>query len=217
MCIRDSLYTTPLLNITLLPCPPGFTLLGDPPGCDCYPVLTNNAVNCQMISGKGYLSWNGPLWLNIEFNTTFFTAYKIYLAQYCPFDYCKASEISVNLQADADAQCSFNHAGRLCGGCKENYSLAIGSSHCIHCPNNNNLALLIFFAAAGFLLVFFISALNLTVTQGMINGLIFYANIVWTYQSILLPQQVESKPVLCLLYTSPSPRDATLSRMPSSA
>ena len=22
------------------------------------------------------------------------------------------------------------------------YSLAIGSSHCIHCPNNNNLALL---------------------------------------------------------------------------
>ena len=28
----------------------------------------------------------------------------------------------------------------------------------------------------------FISALNLTVTQGMINGLIFYANIVWTYQ-----------------------------------
>ena len=32
------LNTPPLLNITLLPCPPGFILLGDPPGCDCYPI-----------------------------------------------------------------------------------------------------------------------------------------------------------------------------------
>ena len=84
-----------------------------------------------------------------------------------------------DLQDDPDSQCAFHRAGRLCGGCKKNYSLAIASSHCIHCPNNNNLSLLIFFAAAGILLVLFISALNLTVTQGLINGFIFYANIVW--------------------------------------
>ena len=54
------------------------------------------------------------------------------------------------------------------------------------------MTLLLFFAAAGFLLVLFISILNLTVTQGMINGLIFYANIVWTYQSILFPNQIPS-------------------------
>ena len=30
-----------------------------------------------------------------------------------------------------------------------------------------------------------IVGLNLTVTQGMINGLIFYANIIWAYQNIL--------------------------------
>jgi hypothetical protein len=35
--------------------------------------------------------------------------------------------------------------------------------------------------------VFFISILNLTVTQGTLNGLIFYANIAWTSQNILLP------------------------------
>ena len=55
--------------------------------------------------------------------------------------------------------------------------------------------LLIWFAAAGFLLVFFIAAFNLTVTQGITNGLIFYANIVglqsgplyhqWTCPSML--------------------------------
>ena len=33
----------------------------------------------------------------------------------------------------------------------------------------------------------------------MINGLIFYVNTVWTYQSILFPQQVESNPILAFL------------------
>ena len=33
----------------------------------------------------------------------------------------------------------------------------------------------------------FILLLNLTVTQGLINGLIFYANILWTYKDILFP------------------------------
>ena len=90
------------------------------------------------------------------------------------------------------AQCDFNKAGRMCGGCKDNYSLAIGSSHCIHCPNNNNLALLIFFAAAGFLLVLFIGAMNLTVTVGMFNGVIFYSNMIWIYKEILFPEESSS-------------------------
>ena len=98
-------------------------------------------------------------------------------------------------QTDDDHACDFNKAGRLCGGCKENYSLAIGSSHCIHCPNNNNLALLIFFAAAGFLLVFFIGVLNLTVSVGMFNGVIFYANMIWIYKDILFPNRGSSNGV----------------------
>ena len=39
----------------------------------------------------------------------------------------------------------------------------------------------------------FISAFNLTVTEGKINGLIFYANVVWTYKSILFPNQIPSE------------------------
>ena len=192
---RDALYTPPLLNITLLPCPPGFSLLGDPPGCDCPPVLTNNNVKCLFINKSGYHIWNGSLWLNVDQNIT------ITIAKYCPFDYCVTSRQSVNLGEHPDTQCSINRAGRLCGDCQENYSLAIGSSHCIHCPNNNNLALIIFFAAAGFLLVFFISAFNLTVTQGMINELIFYANIVWAYRSILFPQNADSNLFFTVLQT----------------
>ena len=93
------------------------------------------------------------------------------------------------------AQCDFNKAGRMCGGCKDNYSLAIGSSHCIHCPDNNNLALLIFFAAAGLLLVIFVGALNLTVTVGMFNGVIFYSNMIWIYKDVLFPDKGSSSGV----------------------
>jgi hypothetical protein len=117
---------------------------------------------------------------------------KIRLSKHCPFDYCKDTKNVINKQL-IDDQCDLERTGRLCGTCKENYSLAIGSSHCIHCSNNYNLALVVFFAAAGFLIVLFISALNLTVTEGKINGLIFYANVVWTYKSILLPNQIPSE------------------------
>ena len=97
---------------------------------------------------------------------------------HCPFSYCKPCEKDINLHSPDD-QCAFNRAGVLCGGCAKNYSLAIGFSNC---PNNNNLALLIFFVVAGILLVLIVVALNLTVTQGIINGLIFYVNIIWAYQ-----------------------------------
>jgi predicted outer membrane repeat protein len=183
-------YTSPVfINVTLLDCPVGFSLTGDPPGCGCYRILKDRGVKCNLTDGTGYLFWNSSLWINT-------TEDRITYTKYCPFDYCTPES---NVSGDFDSQCAFNRAGRLCGGCKANYSLAIGSSHCIHCPNNNNLALLIFFAAAGFLLVFFISALNLTVTKGKINGLIFYANVVWIHQSIFISQTSKVNGVLVFL------------------
>jgi len=54
--ISDNLFVTPVfITIKLQPCPPGFTLLGDPPGCDCYPALTKRDVRCIFINGTGYL------------------------------------------------------------------------------------------------------------------------------------------------------------------
>ena len=47
--------------------------------------------------------------------------------------------------------------------------------------------------------MFFIAAFNLTVTEGMINGLIFYENIVWVYRGIMLPQPTEMNVVQSFL------------------
>ena len=182
------------MNLTILPCPIGFSLLVEPPRCNCNPILTSNGVTCSIINGKGYFSWSSTLWISVN-------KLGIVYAKYCPLNYCDPADKLIELKDNPSAQCAFNRAGRLCGGCKENYSLAIGSSHCIHCPNNNNLALLIFFAAAGFLLVFFINILNITLTRGIFNGLILYANIIWTYQSVFFPDKHNTNPAIVFLRT----------------
>ena len=191
--ISNDLQAAPrFVYIRLLPCPKGFSLTGNPPKCNCYDIKLNADyyIGCDVRDGMGYVTWSGPIWIGLQGNETFVVNYR------CISDYCKQGLKTVDLENDTDQQCSFNHASRLCGGCREGYSLAIGSSHCIHCPNNNNLSLLIFFVAAGFLLVLLISVLNLTVTQGAINGLIFYANIVWAYQGVLFHQQTHTNVVM---------------------
>ena len=165
------------IHISLSPCPQGFTLLGEPPICDCYPELSTNGVGCKIINGRETFSWQGSLWIAVEREGVVY-------GRECPSNYCKIDRKEINIRSESDTQCAFNRAGRLCGGCKVGYSLAIGSSHCVPCSNNHHMGLLVFFAAAGFLLVCFINTLNLTVTQGMVNGIIFYANIVWRYQAI---------------------------------
>ena len=191
-CIFLELLTTPILiNITLLPgCPPGLTLNNDETTCSCYPVLGNNGFSCLVKNRTGLLQWNGTVWVNATFNEGHSTG--IMYNRFCPLLYCKSGNKTVNIGDDPSKQCASNRTGILCGACKDSFSLAIGSSRCIECPNSHNVALLLAFAAAGVLLVFFILALNLTATQGLINGIIFYANIVWAYKIILFPADIEA-------------------------
>ena len=83
-------------------------------------------------------------------------------------------------------QCLHHRSGVLCGECRKTYSLAIGSSNCLADCSNRYLSLLAVFALAGVLLVLAIKYLNLTVTQGLISGLVLYANIVQTNKAVLL-------------------------------
>ena len=180
-------YVSVTYDITLCQCPPGFYLSNQ--RCDCY-LHGEVFQSCSINNSIGYFLWNRTAWVSTTSDSG------VVYAEHCPFDYCNKSKDAAREQVDihneVDAQCAYNRTGRLCGKCRlnENYSLAIGSSQCIQCEKDSGLALLIFFAAAGFLLVFFINVLNLTVTQGMINGLLYYANIIWAYQSILFPPQV---------------------------
>ena len=195
----DCLKLPVFINFSILACPPGFKLLDDQaPRCDCYPKIAETLnITCHITNKTGYFSWiaRQPLdKINIEED-------EIIYNEYCPHNYCKGGNKMIDLSKNSSSQCDFNRAGRLCGQCNDSYNLAIGSSNCIHCQTNNNLALIIFFALAGFLLVFFIGILNITVTEGKINGLIFYANIVWAYKDIFFMQVGGKNAVMIFLKT----------------
>ena len=171
------------VNLSFLPCPTGFMLTTKPPfKCDCNHLLQQlQGVKCYIQDqtiGRSGLIWLGTL---KEGNGTVFT-----ISEYCIFDYCNKEDSNVTL-SDPDSQCNYNHSGTLCGGCQPGLSLALGSAQCLPC-SNKYLALLIPFALAGPAVVFFIKLLDLTISQGTINGLIFYVNIVKANEYIFLPQ-----------------------------
>ena len=63
----------------------------------------------------------------------------------------------------------------------------MGSNKCGQCTNKHNyitVAWISLFAVMGILLVIILIALNLTVSVGTLNGLLFYANIVKLYEPV---------------------------------
>lgn len=191
------LLTTPVyINVTLCHCPPGSYLNHITLGCECNPNLCNDQTKWKYSNGTGLVYLGENVWVSAYNNNNVSGIIK---QQNCPFGYCNINK-SLGVDLDhPDTQCAMNHAGTLCGECETGFSLAIGSNKCLDCRDSNGLFWVIFFAAAGFLLVFFIKILNLTVTQGTINGLIFYCNIIWAYQSIFFPEALIDK--VSFLYT----------------
>ena len=177
-----------ILNVTFLPCtcPIGFKPVETETqcNCDCDPILRPAYIaNCSYADETVLRDSNA--WIDYV-NTTTEPGYLIY--PNCPFDYCVNKPVNVNLNIPngADVQCAFNRSGKLCGACKKNFSLAMGSSRCQEC-SNSFISLIIPFAVAGIALVAFILILNVTMATGMIHGLVFYANILVASRSIFIP------------------------------
>ena len=170
------------INITLLPCPPGFFSTKHNPKCGCNKQLQNlPGVICDIQSS--IISRQGLVWVGhvTDANTTY-----IATSSQCPLNYCKVNTANVSM-TDPDTQCNHNHSGILCGKCQAGLSLALGSNRCLEC-SSIHLLLLVPFALSGIVLVLFIKVLDITISQGYINGFIFYANIVKANEHLFLPQ-----------------------------
>ena len=157
------------LKIVFRNCPLGFKTSSKTKSCDCEKLKhKSSTITCD--AATKMMARHGDIWIgNINGCVIMQTP--------CPFDYCNTAQVSFS-PTDPDPQCALNRTGILCGRCQDGLSLALGSNNCIHCPRFSYLALIIPFAAAGFGLVALLMVLNLTVSIGTINGLIFYANIV---------------------------------------
>jgi hypothetical protein len=167
------------LNVKMKKCPAGFALFENNGtiSCDCIAKLKNNQktpIVCK-IADK-LIERTDPYWIGYDesTNTTLFHPH-------CPFDYCvhgavplKATKNSITNQ---DSQCANHRTGIICGGCTEDRSVVIGSNHCQHC-SNYWLFMLVIITFSGVLLVFMLSSLNITITEGTLGGILFYCNII---------------------------------------
>ena len=185
--IIDPFLEIPLyINVSLLACPLGF-ILADEGVCNCAHIFIEHSISCSIDTSTLYRV--PPIWIGTHSNSDNSTP--IYIVhQNCPYDYCISSSIHVTL-SDPDVQCASNRTGTLCGSCKPSLSSVLGGSQCKEC-SSIYILLLIPFALAGVLLVFLLLGINLTVTVGTINGLLFYVNIVRENYTALFPTATDS-------------------------
>ena len=178
--IRSAFY------VEILPCPVGFTLQNGK--CDCDPFLPPDIETCYI--DLSAIRRPANTWITAHTITNNITNY---LISDCPMVYCLPYSTNINL-AHPDLQCQFNRTGILCSQCQHPLSMVFASSRCMKCTNVHILITIIVIVA-GIILVALLYVLNLTVTIGTINGIIFYANIVSINDSVFLVNDNVFKPL----------------------
>ena len=172
--------STLTINVTFLPCPLGLQSHNSTGECTCNDIISSLQPQCNVSWLPYPIKRFGNNWFsfNQEFNC-------IISYTNCPFDYCDRSLVSLSLNM-SDTQCTNNRSGTLCGQCQSGHSLILGSNKCVIC-SNTYLSLLVPLLIAGIILVVFLLILNMTVSFGSINGLLFYANIIKLNETMLFP------------------------------
>ena len=178
--IHPAIYFVDLkINIETLFCPLGFEFHNKSMMCTCDSKLVEYGINCSI---DAQTIWRK----NLFWITTAVESGRVLIHEHCPFDYCKPGSFDLDLE-DPDEQCAFHRTGILCGACQNNLSHVFGTSACRECSSLWALLLVPVIALAGIALVVLLIVLNLTVSVGTINGLIFYANIVRANHATFFP------------------------------
>ena len=170
-------------HFTIHECPIGFSIDSSQGVCTCSQSVSRENVTCDIVSFN--ITHNGLLWIGTNDTSTPFNANQTnpnacIINEDCLL-YCSPNPVTFKMN-DTDPQCVDNRGQVMCGSCRDGYSLLMGSNKCGHCDNDYMIiAWIALFAVMGILLVVVLIALNLTVSVGTLNGLLFYANIVKLY------------------------------------
>ena len=174
----DSYVQSNSVSVTLTECLFGFVFYnGTQDDCLCSNATVNSHVTCDpdlkvFTVTSGWWFGPGPN----EVGTVYHK---------CLLDYCQSqnsTNLVVTVQPQAlDDQCANHHTGLLCGRCQDGYSAVFGTNRCMKCTNSH-LGLLVFFAAAGIGIIAIISFLHISISEGYINGVLFYVSVVSSYE-----------------------------------
>ena len=171
--VFESFVTFSVVNVTvgLLPCPPGFSLSNSAQECVCNEAMVQSIssnITCNIFNQ--HITRDGDVWIGYQNSSRC-----LQTENDCPFDYCISGTTSFSAYFP-DSQCALERSGLLYGECASRLSLMFGSNKCGKC-SNYYLLLILCFALAGISLVMVLLMLNLTVSVGTINGLLFFANV----------------------------------------
>ena len=174
------------LNVHLKECPIGFE--SKPEGrCRCLDFMESHKITCNNNTRLLVIPpqvWIGPIKRSHEKSES------IAVQKDCHYCINKKKRVKAFSRQHSNELCVSNRVGVMCGTCVANYSLQLGAYECADCSNYSTykgVLLLMAFAVIGIALVLLLLGLNLTVSTGMINGPIFYSNIVYLNSDTLLP------------------------------
>ena len=178
-----------LLNVSLTSCTDGFNFNNASRQCECDPQFNPDNQNVICSSTYGNISVSEGYWFgNIQGNTQLGTDGDSYLVALCSSPNCNTmrnGRAMINT-ADLDEQCMPGHHGVLCGGCREGYSINLGTFTCTRCPGYEGIALILFFLLVGVSVVVLIAVLDINISNGWLKGMILYANIFVIFREDLL-------------------------------
>ena len=168
------------IGIELKACPIGFIISHGV--CECTHIFQSySSIKCDINTQSIYRP--SPYWISADNQTNDKTVVLVH--EHCPLGYCTTGDTPHLNLLHPDSQCANNRSGILCGQCQGNHmhSLVLGGSQCRQC-SDIWLLLIPVFMAAGLLLILFLTFLNMTVSVGTINGLVFFTNIVQANRDI---------------------------------
>ncbi len=175
-------------TVNLSPCPLGFELVnsGGQYKCDCNSLFQSHlgvfsqTIECDITTQT--IHRKAPIWFGCydgENNNSFCeTPVSSHMCVY----YCSTAHLSENISiSDLDKQCIQGRTGVLCGACKPGLSHILGLSHeCRKCSDKRLFIYIPLVLFSGVLIVCLLTVLNLTVTEGTMNGLMLYVTFLFT-------------------------------------
>ena len=172
-----------IVSVKLKSCPFGYRL-STTGSCVCFDLVKkfNQQIRCDIENNMFIKPANLGVWMGNSSN-------KFSIA-YCRPSFCSTvSQLnSIHLNSSGSYLSSTNstislplchgsRTGAACGECISNYSVVFGSTECKDCSSYFWPFTIILYIIIGPLLVLLLYTLKLTLTNGTLNGIIFYAQI----------------------------------------
>ena len=197
-------------HFTLVPkdCPVGFKFDESTHKCECSHVLHkidyehvckissnsfNPLITIQLVTRfSSHSNWIGTLNNGTVFGVSpycyIYCRYKISYDTFVINDSVRINTTVMKVDSsnfdDKVSLCLDNREGPLCSQCTSGYSATFGSNQCAKCSNWWLLTLIVY-GLAGASLIYLLYALNLTLTTGKLNGIIFYSQILYNTNTLL--------------------------------